>query len=538
MTSPRTSLTLDLRAEPATVGSTDGEAPALALADVAGLARRPRDLVAALRGDGCRVLLDGIPLSGVQSLVLLLAAFVRRGPFTTVEPAGVRRWSRARFLPRCARLAVAAVPAEVVSAVRLYRRARAAARAPVALPRFAERVDSVLYVRADPSLRWRGHLVGGAATHTSGVINGFAANGLDVEVLARERPDGTGEVPLTAVSPGRAHHLVPWLGLAAYGERVIAAAPRRAPAVVYQRYAVGTWAGLELARRFGVPLVLEYNGSELWIQRHWGGEAPGRLGAVLADLEERNIRSASLVVVVSEVLKEQLVEQGVEPDRVLVNPNGVDVERLAPYRARGPEAWRGELGLPEAPTVGFVGTFGLWHGVRELPAIAADLAVAVPDARWIVIGGGQLHDEVSDDVAGRGLDDRMTLTGVVSHDSALALLAACDVCISPHVPNPDGTRFFGSPTKLFEYMGLGKAIVASDLEQLGEVIRDGETGLLVPPGDTAAAAAAVARLLGDPELRGRLGTAALRSAAGTYSWRAHTRRILGAVSTTYPETSA
>jgi glycosyltransferase involved in cell wall biosynthesis len=522
-------LTLDLRAEPDGAVSTDGTT--LSIADVAGLIRRPSALTTALRpGAGCRVVVDAGALSGVQSVVMLLAALVGPGPFEVVRPSGSTRSGRAGFLARSALTAATAVPAEMLASVRLYRRARAAAEEHVALPRVAGGSDSVLYLRADPSVRWRGHLVGGAATHTSGVINGFAANGVDVEVLARERPEWTDGVRFTAVLPGRPYHLVPWLGLAAYGDRIKAAAPRRKPDFVYQRYAVGTWVGLELAQRWGVPLVLEYNGSELWIQRHWGGEATGRFGAPLAELEERNVRSASLVVVVSEVLKEQLVEEGVDPERVLVNPNGVDVDRLAAYRARTPAAWRTELGLPQAPTVGFVGSFGLWHGVNELPKIAAGVAEVAPDARWLLIGGGQLQDQVRQDIARRSLDDRVTLTGVVSHDRALALLAACDVCVSPHVPNPDGTRFFGSPTKLFEYMGLGKAIVASDLEQLGEVITDGETGLLCPPGDAPAAAAAVARLLEDPGLRTRLGAAALRRAADTYSWRAHTRRILDALS--------
>ena len=169
---------------------------------------------------------------------------------------------------------------------------------------------------------------------------------------------------------------------------------------------------------------------------------------------------------------------------------------------------------------------GVWHGVKVLPAIVAHLAESVPEARWLLIGDGQLHDEVRTDIEARGLMDRVTMPGVVAHDRALELLSSCEVCISPHVPNADGSRFFGSPTKLFEYMGLGRAIVASDLEQIGEVIVDGETGLLCPPGDARATAEAVARLLADAGLRERLGAAALDSAQTTYSWRAHTRRIL------------
>jgi glycosyltransferase involved in cell wall biosynthesis len=241
------------------------------------------------------------------------------------------------------------------------------------------------------------------------------------------------------------------------------------------------------------------------------------------------VESASLVVVVSHVLKDQLVRAGVGPDRVLVAPNGVDVEQLQRYRERSAEGWRAELGLAAAPTIGFVGSFGVWHGVRLLPAMVARVAEHLPDARWQLIGDGDLHAEVRDEIARRGLIDHVAMPGVVPHDRALELLASCDVCVSPHVPNADGSRFFGSPTKLFEYMGLAKPIVASDLEQLGEVIVDGESGLLSPPGDPDAAAAAAVRLLGDPELRARLGAAALERATTAYSWRTHTARILDAL---------
>jgi glycosyltransferase involved in cell wall biosynthesis len=210
---------------------------------------------------------------------------------------------------------------------------------------------------------------------------------------------------------------------------------------------------------------------------------------------------------------------------VLVNPNGVDVDALARYREGSPETWRRRAGLPDRPTVGFVGTFGAWHGVELLPALVA----AVPEVQWVLIGGGGLLPQVAAEIERRGLGDRAILTGVIDHERALEMLAASDVCISPHVPNPDGSPFFGSPTKLFEYMGLARPIVASDLDQIGEVIQDGRSGLLCPPGDVQAAAAAVQRLLGDAALRQRLAAGALERAATVYSWRAHARRILDAL---------
>jgi glycosyltransferase involved in cell wall biosynthesis len=496
------------------------------------LVRRPRDLVTTLRarpGEELRILVDDVPFSALQALALVLVGALRPGRFVVESPGGERRRGRPGLLGWALPAAARAVPRELLNSARLHRQAKAMAARDPELPRRAERPDSVLYLRTEPSLRWRGQLVGGASTHTTGVINGFAANGLDVEVIAAEQPEWTEDVRFTSVPLRHVFHFVPWFTVAAHGERIVAAAAGRRPSFVYQRHASGTCAGLELAAQLRVPLVLEYNGSELWVQRHWGTGRVPRSSQLAELLEERDLRSASLVVVVSEVLKEQLVETGIDPARVLVAPNGVDVERLAPYRAHAPSHWRAQLGLAEAPTVGFVGSFGLWHGVRVLPAIAAAVAQKVPDARWVLIGDGGLHAEVASEINARGMNDRVAMPGLMPHDQALELLAACDVCVSPHVPNPDGSRFFGSPTKLFEYMGLAKPIVASDLEQLGEVIADGDTGLLRPPGDADAAAEAVVRLLGDPDLRQSLGRAALERASTVYSWQAHTARILGAL---------
>jgi glycosyltransferase involved in cell wall biosynthesis len=145
-----------------------------------------------------------------------------------------------------------------------------------------------------------------------------------------------------------------------------------------------------------------------------------------------------------------------------------------------------------------------------LPEIVAAVAREHDDARWIVVGDGALMGEVRSMLDRLGVADRVALTGVVPHDRAVELLAACDVCVSPHVPNADGSRFFGSPTKLFEYMGLGRAIVASNLEQIGEVIEHERTGLLVPPARPDLLAAALLRLLTDPKLGARLGAAGRR----------------------------
>jgi glycosyltransferase involved in cell wall biosynthesis len=125
-----------------------------------------------------------------------------------------------------------------------------------------------------------------------------------------------------------------------------------------------------------------------------------------------------------------------------------------------------------------------------------------------------------------GALDATTFTGLVPQEDGPAYLAAGDVLVSPHVPNPDGTPFFGSPTKLFEYMAMGKGIVASNLDQIGEVLEHEKTALLVPPGDVNALAAGMARLCEDRILRECLGAEARRAVLERHTWRAHTRHTI------------
>jgi glycosyltransferase involved in cell wall biosynthesis len=528
-------LTIDLRFAAPPLPAREGER-VVTLAELAADARRPRELHRLLRGeryDTTRVLRDARRLNGVQAGALGLAALSRAERYTVEGPEETATSRQAALLARASATFATAFPSEVARAVVARRRAIAVAGREHALPRRpAGPIRSVTYLRSEASLSYMGEHVGGAAAHTAGVINGFVHAGVEVGVVAPERPGGIADgATVIEAPPRRIFQLVHWGTLIDYSEQQASVAAARRADVVYQRYALGSYAGLELARRLGVPLILEFNGSEIWAEQQWGsGHVP--FADTLAALERRHLHDASLVVVVSDVLRDQLVEQGVDADRILVNPNGVDVAALAPARAHAPAEWRRRLGRPEAPTVGFIGTFGLWHGVRVLPEIMERVASARGDVRWIIVGAGALFEEVRADIERRGLLDRVDLTGVVPHERAVELLAACDVCVSPHVANPDGTRFFGSPTKLFEYMGLGKPIVASDLEQIGEVIQHERTGLLCPPGDVDAAAQAVLRLLGDDALRGRLGAGAVEAARTTYSWDAHAQRILDAAART------
>jgi glycosyltransferase involved in cell wall biosynthesis len=137
--------------------------------------------------------------------------------------------------------------------------------------------------------------------------------------------------------------------------------------------------------------------------------------------------------------------------------------------------------------------------------------------------------EVKDALARAGVSDLTTLTGIVAQADGPGYLAACDILASPHVANADGTPFFGSPTKLFEYMAMGKAIVASDLDQVGEILEHGRAAQMAIPGDVETLVEGLRELIDNPARREHLGAEARRLAVTRHSWREHTRRIIEAL---------
>lgn len=408
---------------------------------------------------------------------------------------------------------------------------RVAARTSV--PRWRRDAAS-LHVRTDP---WYGIRAGGSVAHLAGVLNALVELGpaptfLTTDPVPTLRPEVRVEV---APVPRRFRNIGSLFGFAVdrqvtgRGHALCAAAP---PGFLYCRHALNSLTGVELSLAHDLPLVLEYNGSEVWIQRHWGGRL--RTPELSERVERIALRAAHLVVVVSAPLADEVRRSGVPADRILVVPNGVDPSRCSPEVDGAPV--RAARGLGDAPVIGFIGSFGPWHGAAVLVEAFARLVARDPrtTTRLLMIGDGPERAACERAATDAGLADRVVFTGRVDQGEAPAHLSACTVLASPHVPNPDGSPFFGSPTKLFEYMATGKAIVASDLDQLGETLTHDVDALLVPPADAGALATALTDLLSDPERRARLGARARTHAVERHTWRRQTEIILQRLSERVP----
>lgn len=450
--------------------------------------------------------------------------------------------------------------------------ARATARAGVAVlavgreaqlllraPRFT--VPSIadgptLYVNAN---LWFGLSAGGSVGHVAGVVNGLLDEGRDVVLATAPAPVLIrSEALVSRLAPPDAFGVPFELNHFAFHRDIVPTlltlARRTRPALLYQRLSLGNYAGVILSRELHVPLIVEYNGSEAWAAEHWGRRLRNHKLAVA--IEDVNLRHAHLVVTVSDVLRGEVAARGVERERIFTHPNGVDP---AVFDARRFDALecaelRRRLGIdPLAVLVTFVGTFGAWHGVEVFAHAIASLAsrdsstrVRHP-TRFLFVGDGPGRPTVERIVKDAGAASAVVMTGLVPQASAPAYLAASDILVAPHVPNADGSRFFGSPTKLFEYMAMGKAIVASDLEQIGTVLAnslrvgalpdrdpvagEGRVGLLCRPGDAEELAIGISFLIERPAWRTSLGDNARREVLARFTWGHHVRALLAALAT-------
>ncbi len=384
-----------------------------------------------------------------------------------------------------------------------------------------------VYLRTD---LWFGVHSGGSVGHIAGVVNNLDKfSGSPVFLSTDTIPTVRSDIETHYIYPERefwSFYEVPSLFFnEAFERNARQILNEMKLSFIYQRYSINNYSGYKLSRYYNIPFVLEYNGSEIWINRHWG--IPLKYESLSEKIEMLNLLSADVIVAVSAPMKDELVKRGIVSDKVLVNPNGVNPERYSPD-LEGADI-RSRFDIRDRTVIGFIGTFDRWHGAEVLAKSVKNVITSNRSIHFLFIGDGITMPQVKEIIKADDVSQYVTFAGLIPQSEAPEYLAACDVLVSPHVPNPDGTPFFGSPTKLFEYMAMGRAIVASDLDQIGEVLEHEKTAWMVKPGDVEELAGGIIRLAQDKGLRNKLAFEARKGVLKKYTWEKHVEKILEAL---------
>ena len=283
--------------------------------------------------------------------------------------------------------------------------------------------------------------------------------------------------------------------ISAFAARIEAVAQVFQPDILHAHSPVlNAMAAGRAAKRLGLPLLYE-------IRAFWEdaavGNGTGREGSpkyrVTKWLETRAVRRADKVAVICEGLRGDLIARGIDPAKIFVSPNGVDMGLFGDPPPRD-AALAAELGLGDE-VIGFIGSFYDYEGLDDLIAAMPALVAARPNAHLLLVGGGPMADALAAQAAASPVADRIHFIGRVPHAEVERYYGLIDILAYPR--KRMRLTDLVTPLKPLEAMAQGRLVAASDVGGHRELIEDGVTGTLFPADDPAGIARALADLLAD-----------------------------------------
>ncbi len=381
----------------------------------------------------------------------------------------------------------------------------------------------IAYICMDPGIPVFGQK--GASIHVQEVMRALQRRGATVELFTM-RLGGEAPADLRQVVVHQLPALPKGLTTAERETAALAANPRLAEALqvanaagtpfamIYERYSLWSDGAMGFARHHGIPALLEVNAPLIEEQQQHRGLVDQAAAAAVA---RRAFGAADQIIAVSDGVADYLNQFAEAAGKVQVIPNGVDIERFSPTTS------------PHLPfdaaafTIGFVGSLKAWHGLEVLVEAFALVHDLAPESRLLIVGDGPMRAELEAGLATRHLLAAVHFTGAVNHDEIGRWLTAMDVAV---VPYPQLENFYFSPLKLYEYMAAGRAVVASAIGQITNLVDHEQNGLLCAPGDSRALASSLLRLRNDSSLRTRLGNAAHATIRAHHTWDAVAAQLL------------
>ena len=320
------------------------------------------------------------------------------------------------------------------------------------------------------------------------------AVGLDPRMATRAgfpRNEGIRGVPATSTVDGVTYHRVlPELDPRTVADQLVRANAEAAQALVEAlRPAVlhpasnhiNAQVALALRDRYGIPVVYEVRGflEETWRSRAGAEVADSDRYRASREVETACMRDADAVVTLSETMRQDILERGgTDPERVVVVPNAVDVERFVP----GPRdpGLAARLGIGDDPVIGYISSFTGYEGIRYLIEAAAELKRRGRRVRCLLVGDGEERPVLEAAARTAGVaDGTVIFTGRVPHDQVLDYYRLIDVFVVPRTN--DRVSQLVTPLKPYEAMAMERALVVSGVGALLEIVTDGVTGRSFTP---------------------------------------------------------
>jgi len=280
----------------------------------------------------------------------------------------------------------------------------------------------------------------------------------------------------------------------------------------------GGGVGALVSRLTGVPLVISLHGSDVFMLEK---------NAVAGSIARRAFSRARMVTGCSSDLLERAQRHGLSPARSRLIPYGVDAGRFRPDKAAG-QAQRAELGIAaDAPVVLALGRLvykkGFEYLVRAMPGLIARFPT--PTLKVVIAGGGPLREDLLRLAADLGVESHLLLPGSVPWDATVRYFNMADVFVVPSVRDQKG-NVDGLPNTTLEAMACGRALVASRVAGIPEVVVDGQNGLLVEEKNPPQLASAISRLLESPWMAAELGVANRSKVEKELTWRRIARDVV------------
>jgi glycosyltransferase involved in cell wall biosynthesis len=278
-------------------------------------------------------------------------------------------------------------------------------------------------------------------------------------------------------------------------------------AVIYDRYAYFCFATVLAGKLFGIPVISEMN-----IITDFNDTRELHFSRLCRGIEQWIMENTTLIVFVSGLLGDKAVERGIPREKICIQHNGFD--EAAVLSDAAPLLRRAGL-VPDEGTVvvGFLGRLLPWYRLEELIRIIAELHPAHPGIRLLIVGDGVERQRLALASKEYRVEDRVHFAGALPHTEAMTLVAQFDICVLP------ATNEWTSPVKLFEYLGLGKPVVAPRFASIAGVMEHDVHGKLFQPGDFGELMAQLEDLVRDPGLRLRLGRQARQRILDTFTWK-------------------